>query len=61
MIYSSVVIECSVEGFGRNVMLTGSVASRLRHHIETLVREEIPLEVTIAVASFDLRLRRSMG
>lgn len=54
MICSNAVIECDVEGLCRNVMLIGSVASRLRHHIETLVREEIPLEVTIAVASFDL-------
>jgi len=54
MICSNAVIECNVEGFGRNVRLIGSVVLRLRYHTETLVREEIPLEVTIAVASFDL-------
>jgi len=54
MIYSNVVIECSVEGSRRNVRLIGSVVLRLRYHTETLVREEIPLEVIIAVTSFDL-------
>lgn len=54
MICSNAVIECSVEGLCRNVGLIGSVALRLRHHTETLVREEIPLEVVIEAASFDL-------
>jgi len=43
-----------MEGFGRNELLIGSVATRLRYHTEILVREEIPLGTTIAVVPFDL-------